>query len=47
MPEQYPLHFEFRANQTFDDFFAGGNQPIVTELKQSDSGHNTQKIFLW
>jgi DnaA family protein len=47
MPEQYPLHFEFRANQTFDDFFAGGNQPIVDELKQCVSGHNTQQIFLW
>jgi DnaA family protein len=47
MPEQYPLHFEFRANQTFDDFFAGVNQPIIADLKQCVLGHGEQQIFIW
>ena len=47
MFEQYPLHFEFRANQTFDDFFAGINQPIVDSLKQSILAQGEQQIFLW
>ena len=47
MPEQYPLHFEFRANQTFDDFFAGENQPILEDLKQCVLGLGEQQIFMW
>ncbi len=46
-PEQYPLHFEFRANQTFDDFFAGANQPILEDLKQCVLGYGEQQIFVW
>jgi DnaA family protein len=47
MIEQYPLHFEFRANQTFDDFFAGANAPIIEDLKECVLGHGEQQIFLW
>lgn len=47
MIEQYPLHFEFRANQTFDDFFAGVNEPIIQDLKQCVLGLGEQQIFLW
>lgn len=47
MTEQYPLYFEFRANQTFDDFFAGANQPIIEDLKQSVLGKGEQQIFVW
>ena len=47
MIEQYALHFEFRANQTFDDYFAGINQPVIDSLKQSVIGHGEQQIFLW
>lgn len=46
MPEQFPLHFEFLANQTFNDFFAGENQPIIEQLKQCVQGNGEQKIFL-
>lgn len=46
MPEQYPLHFEFLANQTFTDFFAGENQPIIENLKQCVLGNGEQNIFL-
>jgi DnaA-homolog protein len=45
--QQLPLHFEFRANQTFDDFFAGSNQEIITHLQQSCSGSGERQIFLW
>jgi DnaA family protein len=47
MIEQYPLHFEFRANQTFDDFFAGANTPIIEDLKECVLGLGEQQIFLW
>jgi DnaA family protein len=47
MIEQYPLHFEFRANQTFDDFFAGANAPVIDDLKQCVMGDDAQQIFLW
>ncbi|MDD2660125.1 MAG: DnaA regulatory inactivator Hda [Methylococcales bacterium] len=47
MAKQLPLHFEFRANQTFDDFFAGSNQEIITHLQQSSTGSGERQIFLW
>jgi DnaA family protein len=46
MPEQYPLHFEFLANQAFTDFFAGENQSIIENLKQCVLGNSEQNIFL-
>ncbi|MDP1774177.1 MAG: DnaA regulatory inactivator Hda [Methylobacter sp.] len=47
MAQQLPLHFEFRANQTFNDFFPGSNQEIVAHLQQCVAGVGEQQIFLW
>lgn len=47
MAQQLPLHFEFRANQTFNDFFPGANQEIVTHLQQCIAGVGEQQVFLW
>lgn len=47
MAEQLPLHFEFRANQTFNDFFPGNNREIVIHLQQCVTGLGEQLIFLW
>ena len=47
MAQQLPLHFEFRANQTFNDFFPGANQEIVTHLQQCIAGRGEAQIFLW
>ncbi len=47
MAQQLPLHFEFRANQTFNDFFPGANHEIVTHLQQCIAGLGEQQIFLW
>jgi DnaA family protein len=47
MAQQLPLHFEFRANQTFSDFFPGTNHEIVTHLQQCVAGLGEQQIFLW
>jgi DnaA family protein len=47
MAQQLPLHFEFRANQTFNDFFPGANQEIVAHLQQCVAGLGEQQIFLW
>jgi DnaA family protein len=47
MAQQLPLHFEFRANQTFNDFFPGANHEIVTHLQQCIADPGEQQIFLW
>ena len=47
MAQQLPLDFEFRGNQTFNDFFPGSNQEIVTHLQQCVAGLGEQQIFLW
>jgi DnaA family protein len=47
MAQQLPLHFEFRASQTFNDFFSGANHEIVTHLQQCINGLGEQQIFLW
>ncbi|HEY8097532.1 MAG TPA: DnaA regulatory inactivator Hda [Methylobacter sp.] len=47
MAQQLPLHFEFRANQTFSDFFPGSNQEIIIHLQQCIAGLGEQQIFLW
>ena len=47
MAEQIPLKFEFRANQTFIDFYPGNNQAIIDQLKKTVSGQCEQFIFLW
>jgi DnaA family protein len=47
MAEQLPLHFEFRANQTFNNFFPGTNQEIITHLQKCIAGVGEQQIFLW
>jgi DnaA-homolog protein len=45
--KQLPLHFEFRANQTFDDFFPGSNLEILNHLQKSIAGNGERQIFLW
>jgi DnaA family protein len=45
--EQFPLYFEFRANQTFDDFFPGINQEIIRHLQTSIAGNGERQVFIW
>ena len=47
MAEQLPVKFEFRADQTFDDFYPGSNQEILAQLKKTVTGTGEQFIFLW
>jgi DnaA-homolog protein len=47
MAEQLPVTFEFRANQTFDDFYPGSNREIIAQLKRTVSGVGEQFVFLW
>lgn len=47
MAEQLPIQFEFRANQTFNDFFLGVNQDVVTHLQRCVDGSGEPQIFLW
>ena len=45
--KQLPLQFEFRANQTFNDFFAGSNLETVTHLQNSSAGTGERQVFIW
>lgn len=47
MSKQLPLHFEFRANQGFSDFFVGSNLETVAHLQKSATGLGEQQIYLW
>lgn len=47
MAEQLPLHFEFRADKTFADFFPAANQEVVSHLQRCIAGKGEQQIFLW
>jgi len=47
MAQQLPVTFEFKANQTFDDFYPGSNQEIINQLKKTVAGTGEQLIFLW
>ncbi len=47
MAQQLPLHFEFRTNQTFSDFFPGTHHEIIAHLQQCVAGLGEQQIFLW
>jgi DnaA family protein len=47
MTEQLPLQFEFRSNQTFNDFFVGNNQEIISHLQNSVAGQGELQIFLY
>jgi DnaA family protein len=46
-PQQLPLQFEFRANQTFNDFYPGTNLEIINHLQKSSAGNGERLIFLW
>jgi DnaA-homolog protein len=46
-PKQLPLHFEFRADQTFGDFFPGANLESINHLQKSSAGNGERLIFLW
>lgn len=47
LPRQLPLEFEFRANQTFDDFYPGTNREIIDHLQKSCTGEGERLVFLW
>lgn len=45
--KQLPLQFEFRANQTFNDYFSGSNLEIINHLQNSVSGLGEKQVFIW
>lgn len=47
MAQQLPLQFEFRANQTFADFFSGINQEVIDHLQNCVAGNGEAFIFVW
>jgi DnaA-homolog protein len=47
MAKQLPLQFEFRANQSFEDFFPSTNNEVINHLQKASSGLGERQIFLW
>jgi DnaA-homolog protein len=47
MALQLPVQFEFHTQQTFLNYYAGGNQEIVALLQEAISQRTEQLIFLW
>ncbi len=46
MTEQLTLQFEFKANQTFNNYHAGGNEETISHLLAFPSSPE-QQIYLW
>jgi DnaA family protein len=44
---QIPLHFEFKADKTFENFFPDGHREIIAHLKNAAAGRGEQQLFLW
>lgn len=47
MAEQLRVNFEFRANQTFNDFFDGGNEEVIMHLQRCVEEEGEQQVFIW
>ena len=47
LSRQIPLQFEYRVNQTFEDFFPSNNTEIINQLQRSLAGVGEHQIFLW
>ena len=47
MAKQLPLQFEFRANQTFEDFFSSSNLEVIDHLQKASVGLGERQVFLW
>ena len=45
--KQLPLNFEFRANQTFDDFYTGRNLEAVSLLQDAIVFRSESQVFIW
>lgn len=47
MLSQLPLPFSLAAHETFESFYAGKNEQLVTEIKQAISDDQYHYIYLW
>ncbi len=47
MSIQFPLAFEFQANQGFNTFFTASNQEIISQLQKLILGAGERQIFLY
>ena len=45
--KQLPLSFEFKANQSFDDYYAGCNLETVSLLQDTIVNQTETQIFIW
>jgi DnaA family protein len=47
MSSQIPLHFEFRGDKTFENFYCGIHREIVEHLQKIALECGEQQIYLW
>jgi len=47
LAKQMPLQFEFRANQTFEDFFPGNHLEVLNHLLNASVGLGERQVFIW
>ena len=47
LAKQLPLQFEFRANQTFEDFFPGNHLEVLNHLQNASVGLGERQVFIW
>ncbi len=47
LAKQLPLQFEFRANQTFEDFFPGNHSEVLNHLLNASVGLGERQVFIW
>ncbi|MBT4031914.1 MAG: ATP-binding protein, partial [Methylococcales bacterium] len=47
MSKQLPLDFKHQSNQSFDDYFSGENEEVVSHLKQCSDKKGEPFIFVW
>jgi len=47
MPEQIPIQFDLKADQSFSSFYIASHQELVQHLTDTASGKGDQQIYLW
>ena len=47
MPEQIPIQFDLKAEQSFASFYTASHQEIIQQLTYTASGKGEQQLYLW
>lgn len=47
MPQQIPIQFDLKAEQSFASFYTASHQEIIQQLTDTSSGAGEQQLYLW